>query len=76
MVFTISDKILKFIDEKGGRIKKEDIDKSHYIALGNLTEKNLVAYVNENEVELTDGGRDTIRFYKKFHKRAYRNLKL
>lgn len=76
MAFTTSDKILKFIDEKGGRIKKVDIQKSHYAALGTLAYENLVVYPNENEVELTDEGRSLIETYKKFHKMAYRNLKL
>ncbi len=72
---TTSDAVLKFIDEKGGRIKKEDIDMSHYTALGNLFVERLVRY-EDKEIELTEDGKEYIKMKKKFYKKAYRNLKL
>lgn len=74
--FSVADAILKFIDEKGGKIKKVDIPKSHYTSLEKLAHEKSIEYSNENEIELTEDGRTEIEYLKKFHKRGYEKLGL
>ncbi|TRZ53795.1 hypothetical protein D4R99_00250 [bacterium] len=67
-------KILKLLETKG-KIKKEEA--GHYITFEGLIKDGCIKPVDENGYyELTDEGRGVINTYKKFHKIAYKNLKL
>ena len=73
---TTSDAILKLIiEERGGRIKLEDVHKSHYNALGINFVYNCVRYEGKEIVPTEDG----IRYFeslKSFDKKAVENLRL
>lgn len=76
--FTKSDVLLKFIEEVGGRIKLEDIHKSHYTSLGNLFVDNLVRYADEEGKEIveTKYGKEYLEVKKKHYPKAFEKLKL
>jgi len=75
-VHSKSAKLLKFLETRG-KARKEEAGTQYSIAFDGLIKDGLIEPANESGYyKLSDKGIDEIDFYKKFHKIAYRNLKL
>jgi len=75
-VHSKSAKLLKFFETKG-EVRKEEVEAQYSIAFDGLIKDGSIEPANEKGYyELSDKGIDEIKTYKKFHKLAYKNLKL